>query len=191
MIYFVSDYHMKHKNVLQFEERPYQNIEEMDNDFIQKWNEVVTEEDTVVLVGDIIFHGKKKDWIEFLDKTKGKKILVKGNHDDSKAIKDLVAEGYLEDYHEVGYSFKEDGIVYWVTHYPMGIGERPRKYSIHGHIHNQPSQYLNQINVGVDSPHFKDKVPFGQPIPMLMIKEYVQSIDDILHEKHFGKMKGE
>lgn len=187
MLYFIADYHLRHKNVLDFEDRPYESIEEMEEDFIAKWNNVVNEEDTVVLVGDIIFHGKKHHWIELLTKLKGKKILVKGNHDDSKAVQNLVEEGYLEEYHEVGYMFKENKMLYWVTHYPMEIEERPRKFSIHGHIHNKPSRYMNQINVGVDSLIFKD-VPFGQPIPFTRIEEYVEAIEPLLEEQYIKRM---
>ena len=189
MDYFIADYHCKHKKILDFEERPYKDISEMYEDFIEKWNKVVTESDRVVLVGDILFHGKKKDWIEFLERLNGKKVLVKGNHDDSKAVKDLVSEGYLEEYHEVGYSFKHEGIVYWVTHYPMEIGERPNKISIHGHIHNQPSQHRNQLNVGVDSLIFKDKVPFGQPIPFELIHQMSKKISSELSKSYSQQFK--
>ena len=47
MIYFTSDTHFGHKNVIRLCGRPYETVEEMDEDMIEKWNRKVTELDTV------------------------------------------------------------------------------------------------------------------------------------------------
>ena len=51
MIYFTSDTHFGHKNVIRLCGRPYETVEEMDEDMIEKWNRKVTELDTVYMAG--------------------------------------------------------------------------------------------------------------------------------------------
>lgn len=160
--YFTSDTHFWHKNILNFESRPYDSIEEMTNDMIDKWNSQVNSEDIVYHLGDLCL-GNYEQTVDVLKKLKGKIILIKGNHDFSKHYKKINKLGLLHEYHEVGITLNYNKQQMWLTHYPLEIGLRPRKWSIHGHIHDNESTWDNQINVGVDGPHFKHK-PFGELI---------------------------
>lgn len=160
--YFTSDSHLFHKNILSFEDRPYASVDEMTADMIKKWNEQVNDDDIVYHLGDLCL-GTLEQTIEVLKQLKGKIILIKGNHDFSKHYKKIVPMGLLHEYHEVGITLKYKKQQMWLTHYPFEIGLRPGKWSIHGHIHKNESSWDNQINVGVDSPHFKHK-PFGELI---------------------------
>lgn len=158
--YFTSDTHFWHKSILNFESRPYESTEEMTSDMIDKWNSQVDSEDIVYHLGDLCL-GNYEQTVDVLERLKGKIILIKGNHDYSKYYKKINKLGLLHEYHEVGISLKYNKHQLWLTHYPLEIGLRPRKWSIHGHIHGSESTWDNQINVGVDSPHFKHK-PFGE-----------------------------
>lgn len=168
--YFTSDTHYHHKNILNFEDRNYESVEEMTNDMIQKWNEQVSKEDLIYHLGDLCL-GNLEHAVGVLKRLKGKIILIKGNHDFSNHYKKINQMGLLHEYHEVGITLKYNKQQMWLTHYPFEIGLRPRKWSIHGHIHSNESTWDNQINVGVDSPHFKHK-PFGELI----------TIDDLYDE---------
>ena len=55
MIYFTADTHFGHNNVIQFCDRPFASVEEMDEAMIQNWNERVTGNDTVYILGDMFF----------------------------------------------------------------------------------------------------------------------------------------
>lgn len=160
-ILFTSDSHFYHKNILSFENRPYSSVEEMTKDMIRLWNEQVQENDIVYHLGDLCL-GTYEQTVEVLEQLNGKIVLISGNHDFSKHYA-KIKEWLLHEYHEVGITIKYNKHKMWLTHYPMEIGLRPRKWSIHGHIHSEQSSYENQINVGVDSPHFKHK-PFGELI---------------------------
>ena len=53
MIYFTSDPHYGHANIIRYCQRPYASVEAMDAALIANWNRVVTAEDTVYVLGDV------------------------------------------------------------------------------------------------------------------------------------------
>lgn len=180
-IFFTSDSHFYHKNVLKFENRPFDNVEDMNNGLIKAWNDVVGHDDIVYNLGDMVFGGITK-WREILPQLNGKLRLIRGNHDDSKVVKKLNKEGYFDEFHDVGCYIKHNKQCMWLTHYPMEIGVRPMKWSVSGHIHSESSSYINQINVGVDSPLNFDR-PFGQPILLEELLEYMEHCSDKIEEE--------
>ena len=81
MKYFViSDTHFGHENIIQYCNRPFKTVEEMDNVLIKNWNETVSNKDVVVHLGDFALCSKKMAR-EICSQLNGKKILIKGNHD--------------------------------------------------------------------------------------------------------------
>lgn len=193
--WYISDNHWNHNNVLKFEDRPYETIEEMNQCMIKTWNKYIQPEDTVHHLGDFCFGGYNR-WISILEQLNGNITLYKGNHDESKVIKRLLKEGYLQDVHVVGDSFKirspktNTKYILTLTHYPMEIGNRPRLFNVSAHIHSEPSSYYNQLNVGVDSPiPFIDDREFGQPISEEELIEYMDYISPRI-EKLFHEERG-
>ncbi|PAD70603.1 hypothetical protein CHH83_02030 [Bacillus sp. 7586-K] len=184
-IYFTSDTHYWHKNILNFENRPYESVEGMTFDMIQKWNEQVNNEDTVYHLGDLCL-GNLEQTVDVLKQLKGKIILIKGNHDFSKHYKKINQMGLLHEYHEVGITLNYNKQKMWLTHYPFEIGLRPRKWSIHGHIHGKESSWDNQINVGVDSPHFKHK-KFGELITIDELYEEMNKRLPAIEERYMNQ----
>lgn len=90
--WFTSDSHHFHSNILNYCDRPYDTIEEMDEDLIRRWNGVVKEDDTVFHLGDFCFGDIKK----YTSRLNGNIILVKGNHDDkSESIIDHIVIKYF------------------------------------------------------------------------------------------------
>ena len=187
-IWFISDSHFAHRNVLEFENRPFETIEEMESEMIEAWNSVVGKNDLVYMLGDFCFGGVAK-WIEILDQLKGQITLIKGNHDKSKIIERVKRDGYLEEIHYVGEYIKIDNMQLHLTHYPLGMGERPFLMNISGHIHSKPSELINQVNVGVDSAFMenyqKEKgLPFGTPVDLEYIMEHLRKINEIISAKY-------
>lgn len=82
MIYFTSDLHLYHKNILEFckDSRPFNDLDAMHEALRNHWNGLVTSDDTVYILGDITF-GDIQETIEYLNSLNGKKILIYGNHD--------------------------------------------------------------------------------------------------------------
>ena len=47
MNFYTADLHLNHNNILKFEKRPYNSINDMNDDYIQKWNAKVSKNDPV------------------------------------------------------------------------------------------------------------------------------------------------
>jgi len=73
--------HFGHKKIMTYENRPFASIENMDAAIIKNWNNTVSKTDKIFIAGDVSFYGKDKT-AEIIQKLNGKKILVKGNHDE-------------------------------------------------------------------------------------------------------------
>lgn len=92
--------HFGHKNCLAFDDRPFKAIEEHDQALIDNWNSVVSDEDTVYVLGDM-FWCKATPAIEIMKQLKGHKVLIKGNHDRIHDNKFAKCFDYIKDREEV------------------------------------------------------------------------------------------
>ena len=119
MNYYISDLHLLHKNCIGFDERPFADLEEMHETILANWNRKVTNSDTVYILGDATLYGKKEDAIALVARMKGKKVLVRGNHDhiDDYRYQQLYEE--ICDYKEIqdGIDGKQYHLV--LFHYPI------------------------------------------------------------------------
>lgn len=79
-IFFTSDTHFCHKNIINFCNRPFSDLQEMHREITRMWNETVRSSDIVFILGDIIFGGANA-YEEILPQLNGKKYLILGNHD--------------------------------------------------------------------------------------------------------------
>ena len=79
MIHFTSDHHFWHANVIRFCDRPYKDVEEMNEALVRNWNEVVKPEDTVYYLGDFAMAFRPVEL--YTKRLNGRKILIAGNHD--------------------------------------------------------------------------------------------------------------
>ena len=81
MIYFTSDLHLGHNAVINMQNRPFANVDEMNRVLIDNYNSVVHQNDTVYLLGDICFRIGVDRANELIASLKGKKYLICDNHD--------------------------------------------------------------------------------------------------------------
>lgn len=158
MIYFTADLHFCHKNIIMMCERPFASLDEMHTALIKNWNAVVGRNDEVYLLGDFIYRGKGKQANEILSQLRGKKYLIRGNHEKYLADPEFDASLYewVKDYYVLNY--KDSRFV--LFHYPILEWEHFHRKSVHlfGHIH-APSGAGKKFwhpkerafNVGVDN----------------------------------------
>ena len=83
-IWFVSDMHINHKNIIEYSHRPFKNVDEMNETLINNWNNTVTEDGIVFDLGDFAIGGSKV-WNDALSRLHGKHYLILGNHDRMNA----------------------------------------------------------------------------------------------------------
>jgi calcineurin-like phosphoesterase family protein len=135
MIYFTSDLHLGHKNIIKLCDRPFASLEDMDETLVANWNQVVTNGDTIYIIGDLMFRTQTHP-ADVLKRLKGKKHLILGNHDRSWLNKVDATDFFksVESYTEISDGKRKLAL----CHYPMmswgGTGKG--SYLIHGHIHN-------------------------------------------------------
>lgn len=136
MNFFTSDLHFGHENCLAFDNRSFSSIEENDQVLINNWNDVVSCEDHVYVLGDISWHNSTKT-IEIFKQLNGAKTLIRGNH-DSKVLKNpKMREQFIEivDYKEITF---DDGRGLVLCHYPI-LAFKNHYYNwthFYGHVHN-------------------------------------------------------
>lgn len=58
--WFIGDTHFNHTNIIQYCDRPFTNVEEMNDYIIQQWNSVVGKNDTVYHLGDFALQSRKE-----------------------------------------------------------------------------------------------------------------------------------
>lgn len=138
-IFVTSDHHFYHANIIRYCNRPFNSYQEMNEEMIKRWNEVVSKEDIVIHLGDFAFKGKARLIRQRLN---GTIVLVKGNHDFNISGEDgfLIIDGNLI----------IDNIIF--SHHP--IEYTPEGYvNIHGHIHHRES--YTGINVSVEKTDYR------------------------------------
>ena len=84
MIYFTSDLHFLHKNIIKYNRGYYSSVEEMDEDIIRVINKTTTPQDTLYILGDIAIGSVRKS-VELLARIHCTIFIVPGNHDSSRA----------------------------------------------------------------------------------------------------------
>ena len=137
--YFISDTHFWHESALMFDGREhFSSVEEMNETIITNWNSRVKGNDTVYIMGDMFYRADPKDVEAVLGRLKGKKYLVRGNHDGSWLDK----VDHTQYFAEVSYMMEttdgQRGLT--LCHYPLLIWKHQKKsYMIHGHLHTDTS----------------------------------------------------
>lgn len=159
MIYYSSDLHFNHKNILDSCERPYKDLEDMNNQLVSNWNNTLTDEDEIYFLGDFSYsknNKQAKEIIEIVQKLNGKKHLILGNHDSIlmkfEEFKELFES--IDIYKKIN----DEGRYVILMHYPLEVWERSHygSYHLHGHIHKKEINFIkNRFNVGVDVNSYK------------------------------------
>lgn len=148
-IFFTADSHYFHSNIIRFCNRPYENVEEMNNALIENWNSVVGEDDTVFHLGDFSFSHRKHENEIIFNELKGTKVLILGNH-DKDAVTSLPWDA-VHNYYEVRKHGDIDRIC--LFHYPMRSWNCAfhGSYHLYGHVHATIPDFNNSCDVGCDA----------------------------------------
>jgi calcineurin-like phosphoesterase family protein len=143
-VWFTSDTHFFHKRIVELANRPFANMEEMNEVMIQKWNERVRKGDLTYFLGS--------DTSNVIDRLNGQIHVIRGNHDDGlERFKTRFVT--FQSYKEI--KIGTQNIV--LFHYPIAIWHGANKgyWNLHGHSHgNFSDPVLPRYDVGVDPNNF-------------------------------------
>lgn len=119
----------------------------MDEVLIKNWNSVVSENDEIYHLGDVMFSAR----FDLLNRLNGKKYLILGNHD--KKAKNRLKENF--EILPPIYEFYHLNTYFVFCHYPIYDWNQKRKHSIHayGHVHNDAHGFAekNSFNISVEN----------------------------------------
>ncbi len=143
-IFFTSDSHFGHQNIIKYCNRPFSDVEEMDANIVKGWNNVVGRKDTVYHLGDVAFHNYER-----ISELNGLIRLVPGNHDHERAKKVMhLVHEVLQEVHYLKISSSQRFVL---CHYPFESWRREYTFHLHGHTHGTAGVKMNRLDVGMDA----------------------------------------
>ena len=188
-IFFTSDLHFGHENVIRFDNRPFNTVEEMDEEMIKRWNAKVGKGDIVYVLGDFIWKAATNEAVSIIRRLNGQIILIKGNHDrflHNAAAKKALAG--IKDYDDICVTL-EDGTTRRciLSHYfiPFYNGHRYQAIHLHGHSHlteeaAEESRITTELNEkGYDVKIYNVGCMYWNYTPV--------TLDEILERKAYGQ----
>ena len=167
-LWFTSDIHFSHGNIIKYCSRPYSDVEEMNEKLIENWNNLVKKDDIVFILGDMGF-GSTTKITELIERLNGHKYLTPGNHDREhltnsnfmccfECVKDII-------YIKVG------KYPIYLSHFPFLCFDGAYKgmdatWQLYGHCHSKVGSmgmdaqrlihcFPSQYDVGVDNNDYK------------------------------------
>jgi calcineurin-like phosphoesterase family protein len=150
--FVTADLHFNHANIIRYCNRPFDDVNDMNDCLVENWNRVVAMDDTVFHIGDFCFRKNINGIYQGVDywksKLNGNIILIAGNHDKYLAMKSLTI------YFSNKAILIRHNPIYNAEDMPSGI-----EYVLCGHCHNKWDKRIvgntRVINVGVDVSDFK------------------------------------
>lgn len=142
---YISDNHFGHKNVIEFNNLPFSDVDEMDRYMIDAWNLTVNKDDDVYIGGDLIYRSDREfSW--YLNQLNGKLHLCIGNH-DGKLLKDSKAMSRFERVDKMMHVVDGKNHIH-LCHFPMAEwnGMYKGTYHMFGHVHGITDTSLMMAN---------------------------------------------
>lgn len=137
-VFFISDLHINHANIIKYTNRPFADVQEMHVTLLKNWNKKVSRCSKVFVLGDFAMYGGQ-DFIKYF---KGYKVLIMGNHDNKKTSKWWFNAGFDE---VSRYPIIYDGFL--CSHQPI---YNSNFINIHGHTHDTTGITDTHYNVSVE-----------------------------------------
>lgn len=149
MIYFWSDTHFDHTGIIEHCHRTYPDVEAMNEDLVERWNDQVRPSDTIHLLGDFAFRRKDRDMGVLFARLNGHKHLTVGNHDERNPV---VLKLPWESVHLLRV-VKDSGRRVVCCHYPIESWPSAHHGALHAHGHchgNLKRVVAHRFDVGAD-----------------------------------------
>ena len=168
MIWFTADYHLSHKNIIKYCNRPFKNVEEMNSQIIYNLEKSVKTGDILYYLGDLTF--KTEVALEFFEKFTDIEIhFIIGNHDHTNVIK--LAEMYCDSISRLK-EIQIENQSMTLCHYAMRVWNKSNynAWQLHGHSHGKLFSIGLQYDVSVDNNNFYP-ISYHELIAIMNVKK--------------------
>lgn len=180
--FVTADHHFGHKNIIKYENRPYEDVQEMNRALITRWNELVSPDDYVLHLGDFSLTSAVAT-TEIISELNGTIDLIKGNHDRGHSDAWWMRAGINKVLGTTTATI--NGATFVFTHEPLDMNlSYPTAVNIHGHIHSRagrlsyPVLAHNRVCVSVELTNWA-------PIRIIDIMEKLYSLYYTRYEELF------
>ena len=153
MVYFTSDLHLGHERAIEFSNRPFNSVEEMNTKLIERINDVVGKTDELWILGDFAYKISKDEVHKLRDKIFCRRVhLIYGNHDKDYSQDQIFqsAQHYKELKTEYG--------KFILFHYPIVEWNAAHYGTVHLHGHIHSTGIYNEKNL---KEKYCDRFPYG------------------------------
>jgi calcineurin-like phosphoesterase family protein len=167
-IFFTSDTHFNHGNCIKYDNRPFKDVNEMNETIITNWNKRVPKDGYVFHNGDIGMPSLKQ-LVDILYRLNGKIFLIKGNHDKKLVVDNPSSQDkilirnrfeWVKDYYELWVQdndLESKKQLFCMMHYPMAcwnMSHYGQSVMIHGHSHGKYKGQGKILDTGVNSHNY-------------------------------------
>lgn len=164
-VYFTSDFHLGHANILKYCDRPFGTIGEHDKIIIQNFNDIVETYDVVYHLGDFTL-GTTQWANNYIRRLKGKWVFLPGSHDKwLKGLPPFAVPSLTGQFPSVEDPLvtleypagNKEQVVIILCHYAMRVWDRSHygSYHLYGHSHGKLPEWGWSMDVGVDAQNFR------------------------------------
>jgi calcineurin-like phosphoesterase family protein len=182
-LFFTADQHFLHYNIIKYTTRPFANVDDMNEELIRNWNDVVPLDGTVFHLGDFAL-GNPMRCLDIINRLNGTITLIKGNHEKT-VMKTKFLRDRFEKIHDMGCEIKvdDDEATYTsakgqqlivLSHYAYEVWHNSHygSWHLHGHSHNNLPTAENRLrlDIGVDNPFCN-----FYPVSYNKVKEYMKA----------------
>lgn len=166
-VWFCSDWHLQHKNIIRLSNRPFGSIEQHDDTIINNYNKVVKREDDVYFLGDLAWNQSYENYKSIFKRLKGNITFVLGNHDNKQHLIRCQKDGLITSVVESKIiNIGKDTI--HLTHYPLleWFNFHHNGYHLHGHTHGNIPDYCKSTDVSPEVWEYS-------PVSWTELKKYI------------------
>lgn len=149
-VWIWSDLHLWHKNIIAYEERPFDTVEDMNQEIANNWKTLVGKNDIIFNLGDVSFTNKEIT-SKFIQDMPGQKYLILGNHDRARTV---------SWWRDVGFDFVSPYPIiyegfYILSHESVYINSKMPYVNIYGHSHREKTNNPRKLNICVENFSYK------------------------------------
>jgi len=152
MYFFTSDEHYGHRKIIEYTNRPFKSVEEMDETIIKNHNSIVSNGDITVHAGDFtLWKNVEGIYRKYINRLNGSHIFLKGSHDYW-----LKRESNINQIWERNISINGTKYYFVVCHYNMRTWHKSHynSFQLFGHSHGRLLPTGKQHDIGVDNNQF-------------------------------------